>query len=186
MTQLQTKVDTNSTKTTIMEREAESLKKTIELKEKEVRSLQERVRSSDERERKLEKEIEELRVKLVKKDQKSNEMLQEQKQRLEGSFAYTLENLKHDHESAIKLEQSKLSDANEKLKKKEKELEDLLRAYKKMRDELEVLTEQEANKKDLTLKFAGATADLIATKNLFDVYLKTKVLDVCGDALDNK
>ena len=55
-----------------------------------------------------------------------------------------------------------------------------------MREELEVLTEQEANKKDLTLKFAGATADLIATKNLFDVYLKTKVLDVCGDALDNK
>jgi hypothetical protein len=36
-------------------------------------------------------------VKLVKKDQKSNEMLQEQKQRLESSFAYTLENLKNDH-----------------------------------------------------------------------------------------
>lgn len=92
------------------------------------------MRSSDERERKLEKEIEDLRVKLVKKDQKSNEMLQEQKQRLEGSFAYTLENLKHDHEAALKLEQSKLLDANDKLKKKEKELEDLLRAYKKMRD----------------------------------------------------
>ena len=185
-TQLQTKVDTNNTRTTIMEREAESLKKTIELKEKEVRSLQERVRSSDERERKLEKEIEELRVKLVKKDQKSNEMLQEQKQRLEASFAYTLENLKHDHEAALKLEQSKLADANDKLRKKEKVLEDLLRAYKKLRDELEVLTDQEANKKDLTLKFPGATADLIATKNLFDVYLKTKVHDVCGDALDNK
>lgn len=62
----------------------------------------------------------------------------------------------------------------------------MLRAYKKMRDELEVLTEQEANKKDLTLKFAGATADLIATKNLFDVYLKTKVLDVCGDVLEKE
>jgi hypothetical protein len=34
------------------------------------------------------------------------------------------------------------------------------------------------------LKFPGATADLIATKNLFDVFLKSKVLDVCGDALD--
>ena len=49
-----------------------------------------------------------------------------------------------------------------------------------------MLTEQEANKKDLTLKFPGATADLIATKNLFDVYLKTKVLDVCGDALEKE
>jgi hypothetical protein len=55
--------------------------------------------------------------------------------------------------------------------------------YKKMTDEVEVLTEQEANKKDITLKFPGATADLIATKNLFDIYLKTKVLQVCGDAM---
>lgn len=31
----------------------------------------------------------------------------------------------------------------------------------------------------MTLKYPGATADLISTKNLFDVYLKTKVLDVC-------
>ena len=30
----------------------------------------------------------------------------------------------------------------------------------------------------MTLKFPGATADLIATKNLFDVFLKTKVLDL--------
>jgi hypothetical protein len=52
-----------------------------------------------------------------------------------------------------------------------------------MTDELQQITEQEATKKDITLKFPGATADLIATKNLFDVYLKTKVLDVCGDAL---
>jgi hypothetical protein len=55
--------------------------------------------------------------------------------------------------------------------------------YKRMTDEFQVLTEQEANKKEMTLKYPGATADLIATKNLFDVYLKTKVLDVCGDAL---
>lgn len=36
----------------------------------------------------------------------------------------------------------------------------------------------------MTLKFPGATADLIATKNLFDVFLKTRVLDICGDAKD--
>ena len=69
------------------------------------------------------------------------------------------------------------------MRKKEEELEQLLKMYKKMTEEFQVLTEQEANKKDITLKFPGATADLIATKNLFDVYLKTKVLDVCGDAL---
>lgn len=55
-----------------------------------------------------------------------------------------------------------------------------------MREEIEVLTAQEANKKDLTIKFPGATADLLATKNVFDVFLKTKVLDVCGDAKENQ
>lgn len=38
----------------------------------------------------------------------------------------------------------------------------------------------------MTLKFPGATADLIATKNLFDVFLKTRVLDICGDAKDKQ
>ena len=32
-----------------------------------------------------------------------NEMLAEQKERLESAFNYTLENLKSDHEAAIKL-----------------------------------------------------------------------------------
>lgn len=53
VTQLQTKVQTGSTKTNILEREGESLKKTIELKDKEVRNLQDRIRNSDEREKKL-------------------------------------------------------------------------------------------------------------------------------------
>ena len=38
----------------------------------------------------------------------------------------------------------------------------------------------------MTLKYPGATADLIATKNLFDIYLKTKVLDICGDVVQQK
>lgn len=55
--------------------------------------------------------------------------------------------------------------------------------HKKMCEEVKGLTEQEANKKNIDLKFPGATADLIATKNMFDVFLKTKVLDVCGDVI---
>ena len=48
------------------------------------------------------------------------------------------------------------------------------------------LAEQEAKKKNLTLKFSGATADLIATKNMFDVFVKEKVLSTCGEALEEK
>lgn len=48
--------------------------------------MQERVRVSDEREKKLERENDDLRGKLIKKDQKTNEMLAEQKQRLEVNY----------------------------------------------------------------------------------------------------
>ena len=48
------------------------------------------------------------------------------------------------------------------------------------------LTEQESKKKDITLKFAGATADLIASKNMFDVFVKGKVLETCVEALTDK
>lgn len=47
-----------------------------------------------------------------------------------------------------------------------------------MEEEIYEITQQEANKKELTLKFPGATADLIATKNLFDVFLKSKLLSM--------
>ena len=60
-----------------------------------------------------------------------------------------------------------------------------MKMYKKMRDDFEELTNQEATRKDLTVKFPGATADLMACKNVFDVYLKTKVLDFCEDAKEN-
>jgi hypothetical protein len=65
---------------------------------------------------------------------------------------------------------------NEQVKVKESELEELLRQYKKMREEMVVLSEQDANKKEMSLKFPGATADLIASKNMFDVLIKSKVL----------
>ena len=105
---------------------------------------------------------------------------------IQATFAFTIDNLKIDHESALKLEANKQTDLNEKLRRKEGELDELLKSYKKMRDDMESLTEQEANKKEMTLKFPGATSDLIATKNLFDVYLKTRVLEVCKDVRDKE
>ena len=110
-------------------------------------------------------------------------MVNEQKGRLESTYSLAMDSVKADHEAAMRLEHNQYKDLQEKLKKKENELEDLLRRYKRMTEEIQALTEQEAAKKDVTLKYPGATAELIATKNLFDVYLKTKVLDVCGEAL---
>lgn len=83
ITTLKSKADTLASRNSIVERELIAIKETIVFKEKEIRSLQERVRVTEEREKKLERENDDLRSKLIKKDQKTNEMLNEQKQRLE-------------------------------------------------------------------------------------------------------
>lgn len=62
-------------------------------------------------------------------------------------------------------------------------MEELIKQYKKLRDEMTVLSEQDANRKHHSLKFAGASADLIASKNMFDVFVKTKVIEVCSDVV---
>lgn len=98
--------------------------------------MQTRVKSADAREKKLEKENEELRTKMIKKDKQTNELLSEQKKRLEGSFSYTLENLKADHEAALKLERNKLTDAHGRIGQKDREIDELLKQYKKMREEI--------------------------------------------------
>lgn len=52
------------------------------------------------------------------------------------SFAFTLENLKTDHEGAMKMEAARYADMKEKLRRREIETEDLMKTYKKMRDQM--------------------------------------------------
>lgn len=89
-----------------------------------------------------------------------------------------MESLKADHLNAIKSEKLKIADLEAQIRKRDQDLEELLKRYKKLEEGFFELTQQEANKKELTLKFPGATADLLATKNLFDVFIKSKVLDL--------
>jgi hypothetical protein len=47
---------------------------------------------------------------MIKREQKGNDTLNEQKGRLEASFAFVIENLKSDHETALKLEGNRYKD----------------------------------------------------------------------------
>lgn len=64
------------------------MKDTVSIKDKEIYNLNERYRATENREKKLERENDELRTKLIKKDQKMNEMLVDQKKRLEVYFCF--------------------------------------------------------------------------------------------------
>ena len=75
ITALKTKADNLTSRNSILEREQVALKETIAFKDRQIKNLQERARVSEEREKKLQRENDELRSKLIKKDQKTNEML---------------------------------------------------------------------------------------------------------------
>ena len=59
----------------MLEKENELLKSNIALKEKEIIAFGERLKNSSDRESKLEAEIDELRNKIIKREQKSNESI---------------------------------------------------------------------------------------------------------------
>ena len=106
--------------------------------------------------------------------------------RLEKTYQTSLESHRQESERALKAGESKCSSLEAELKSKDDELVNLLKRYQKLAEEFQTLTKQEANKKSLTLKYAGANAEILASKNLFDVYLKKKVLQECGSALQEK
>jgi predicted nucleic acid-binding Zn-ribbon protein len=58
------------------------LKNNISVKDKEVKAFTERLKASSDRESRLETEIDDLRNKIIKNQQKSNELVNDQKGRL--------------------------------------------------------------------------------------------------------
>jgi chromosome segregation ATPase len=79
---LNSRADALTTKNRMVERENEGLKNNITVKEKEIRNLVERLKASSDRETRLEVEIDELRSKIIKREQKANETVGDQKTRL--------------------------------------------------------------------------------------------------------
>jgi septal ring factor EnvC (AmiA/AmiB activator) len=86
------------------------LKNSLSLREKEIKALTDRLKASGERESKLEAEIDDLRNKLIKREQKSNESIHEQRSRLDATYTTALESIKSDHAAALRLEGNKLRD----------------------------------------------------------------------------
>ena len=58
------------------------MKNNISVKDKEVKAFTERLKASSDRESRLETEIDDLRNKIIKNQQKSNELVNDQKGRL--------------------------------------------------------------------------------------------------------
>lgn len=66
------------------------MKNNISVKDKEVKALTDRLKASSDRESRLETEIDDLRNKIIKNQQKSNELVNDQKGRLESTYSLAI------------------------------------------------------------------------------------------------
>jgi len=66
------------------------LKNNISVKDKELKALTDRLKASSDRESRLETEIDDLRNKIIKNQQKSNELVNDQKGRLESTYSLAI------------------------------------------------------------------------------------------------
>jgi hypothetical protein len=63
--------------------------------------------------------------------------------------------------------------------RKSRELEELLKRYQALEEKFYEIAGQEANKRELDIKLPPTLPSILASKNIFDIYLKTKVIDFC-------
>ncbi len=72
-----------------------------------------------------------------------------------------------------------LKDQRKQIEAKNALIDDLRKKYEDLSKKFEELFNQQANRKNLDIKQPGWIPETIATKGLFDVFLKNKVLDYC-------
>ena len=68
ITTLQSKVDNLTSRASVLEKENRAMKDTVAIKDREIANLNDRYKATETREKKLEKENDDLRTKLIKKD----------------------------------------------------------------------------------------------------------------------
>jgi hypothetical protein len=72
-----------------------------------------------------------------------------------------------------------VKELNDLLARKSLELEELLKKYQILEEKFHEVAVQESAKRELNLKLPTTSPDILASKNIFDIYLKTKIIDMC-------
>ena len=98
---------------------------------------------------------------------------------METNFNFELESHKNDSKNIIAGLHVEIKDLRKQIEAKNALIDDLRKKYDDLAKRFEELFAQQAGRKALDLKQPGWIPETIATKGLFDVFVKTKVLDYC-------
>lgn len=91
-----------------------------------------------------------------------------------------IEELKSIHDNKIRTLKHQLKELEKQIEEKNRVIQLAKDRYEELVNKFEEVFGQEAARKNLDIKVPGWIPDTLATKSLFDVFLKNKVLEYCS------
>lgn len=84
------------------------------------------------------------------------------------------------HENKTRTLNHQIKELERQVEDKNRNINNLKSKYEELVNNFEKVFAQEAARKNLDIKVPGWMPDVLATKSLFDVFLKNKVLEYCS------
>ena len=114
------------------------------------------------------------------KEKELNSLIKNQINDMERSRAKQVAELKNIHDNKISSMKHQLREKDREIEDKNRQLNELKQKYENLVTRFEEVFSQRAAQKNLDIKVPGWLPETLATKDLFDVFLKNKVLQYCS------
>jgi vacuolar-type H+-ATPase subunit I/STV1 len=146
------------------------------LKEREIKLSNEKIAHLEKTERDLRRDAKESLARWQAKESEYNSLIKSQTDNMEKARKREIEELQNIHNNKINSYKHQIKELERHIEEKNKVINGLKSQYEDLVNRFEEVFSQRAAQKNLDVKIPGWIPDTIATKNVFDVFLKNKVL----------
>jgi len=146
------------------------------LKEREIKLSNEKIAQLEKTERDLRRDAKESLARWQAKESEYNSLVKSQTDNMEKARKREIEELQNIHNNKINSYKHQIKELERHIEEKNKVINGLKSQYEDLVNRFEEVFSQRAAQKNLDVKIPGWIPDTIATKNVFDVFLKNKVL----------
>lgn len=146
------------------------------MKEREIKLSNEKIAHLEKTERDLRRDAKESLARWQAKESEYNSLVKSQTDNMEKARKREIEELQNIHNNKINSYKHQIKELERHIEEKNKVINGLKSQYEDLVNRFEEVFSQRAAQKNLDVKIPGWIPDTIATKNVFDVFLKNKVL----------
>ena len=146
------------------------------MKEREIKLSNEKIAHLEKTERDLRRDAKESLARWQAKESEYNSLIKSQTDNMEKARKREIEELQNIHNNKINSYKHQIKELERHIEEKNKVINGLKSQYEDLVNRFEEVFSQRAAQKNLDVKIPDWIPDTIATKNVFDVFLKNKVL----------